>query len=481
MRTERALSYAELAEQTGMSLSYLNEIEKGKKFPKEDKIELLARALQVTVPELTSADLKNNLAPVGDLLRSNFLSEIPLELFGIDIQKVVEIIADAPLKVGAFISTLVELSRNYALREENFYFGALRAYLELNHNYFEDLEERVSLFIRENRLSGHYTLPLNKLQRLLEKKYGYTIVEDGLKDYPHLQGLRSVYLPKGRKLLLNGQLSSRQKAFQLAKELGFHYLGLKERAYTSSLLRVHNFDEALNHFKAGYFAAALLIHRESFIKDIRQFFGQNAWNPAIFLQLMDKYQATPEMLFQRVTNLAPRYFGLQKLFLLRMIHHPGTGQFELDKELHLDRRHHPHGSGLGEHYCRRWIAVSLLNDLDHMLLKATDSPPEVLIGVQRSRYFGTDDEYLCLTIARRPAFHPQRSISVTIGILVDEALKTGLKWLPDASIPVRTVNQTCERCTIADCSERAAPPIIAQQREQRQRIQDDLQQLFQTG
>lgn len=476
MRTERNLSYAVLAEQTGMSLSYLNEIEKGKKFPKEDKIELLANALQTSVEELTSAELKNNLAPVGDLLRSNFLSELPLELFGIDLQKVVEIIADAPLKVGAFISTLVELSRNYALREENFYFGALRAYLELNNNYFEDIEELAAKFIREHRLSGNYTLPVSRLQAILQKKYGYTIVEDGLKDYPNLRSIRSVYQPRNRHLLLNSQLSSRQRAFQLAKELGFHYLGLKERAYTSSLLRVHNFDEALNHFKAGYFAAALLINREAFLKDIRQFFGFPAWNSGFFVELMDKYQATPEMLFQRITNLAPRYFGLQKLFLLRMIHNPHTGEYELDKEMHLERRHHPQGSGLGEHYCRRWISLTLLQDMEELNNK--NERAEVLIGAQRSKYFGTEDEYVCFTIARRPAFFPQRNISVTIGFLVDKEMKAKIKWWNDPLIPRRIVNQTCERCTITDCKERAAPPVIAEQREQRQLIQDDLQRLM---
>jgi hypothetical protein len=159
-----------------------------------------------------------------------------------------------------------------------------------------------------------------------------------------------------------------------------------------------------------------------------------------------------------------------------VIHNPHTGEYELDKEMHLERRHHPQGSGLGEHYCRRWISLTLLQDMEELNNK--NERAEVLIGAQRSKYFGTEDEYVCFTIARRPAFFPQRNISVTIGFLVDKEMKAKIKWWNDPLIPRRIVNQTCERCTITDCKERAAPPVIAEQREQRQLIQDDLQRLM---
>ena len=82
-------------------------------------------------------------------LNSNFLNELPLDLFGIELTKVVDIIANSPARVGAFISTLVELGRNYALGEQNFYFGVLRSYLELHNNYFEDIEKEVENFIKK--------------------------------------------------------------------------------------------------------------------------------------------------------------------------------------------------------------------------------------------------------------------------------------------------------------------------------------------
>ena len=486
LRTEKRLSFAVLSEQTGMSVSYLNEIEKGKKYPKEDKIRLLASALDTTSDSLISADMPQSLSAVEDLLQSNFLNELPLDLFGIEMNKVVEIIANAPMRVAAFISTLVELGRNYALREENFYFGALRSYLELNNNYFDELEEAVRQFIKQNKVPTGHSLPDHFLAGLLEKKYGYKIVNNGLDAYPELKNIRSVFVPKTKQLLLNSSLNEQQRAFQFGKELGFNALSLKERAYTASLQKVKTFDEALNHFKAGYFSAALLMYREAFVKDMEKFLKMEKWdNGALIMQLMQKYQATPEMLFQRITNVLPHFFGLKKLFFLRFVHRIDANEFDMSKELHLNRRHNPHGNGLEEHYCRRWVSVSLLKELEWIQKsKSTTNASsssnnfkkdDIIVGIQRSHYFQTNDEYLCFTIARPSG---TRNVSVTIGILIDNESKQIIKFINDPQISHREVSTTCERCEIMDCAERAFDPIVVQQKKQRAKINDTLKKIL---
>jgi XRE family transcriptional regulator, fatty acid utilization regulator len=481
LRMEHNLSFAEFAEKTGMSISYLNEIEKGKKYPKDDKIKSIAAVLQSTPEYLISEEMPKSLAPVEDLLQSNFLNELPLDLFGIDLGKVVEIIANAPMRVGAFISTLVELSRNYALREDNFYFGALRSYLEMNNNYFEDLEEAVRQFVKQHKVPTDAHLPHAYLAGLLEKKYNYKIIENGLADFPELKNIRAVYVPKTKKLLLNASMNDLQKAFQFGKELGFNTLGLKERAYTSSLLRVKTFDEALNHFKAGYFSAALLMNRETFTQDIGQFLKMEKWDDGAFLnKLMQKYQATPEMLFQRMTNVLPRFLGIKKLFFLRFVHNLKTNKIDINKELHLNRKHHPHGNGLDEHYCRRWISVTLLQDLQKMMQNTenTEGPlltVEHIIGIQRSRFFGTSDEYLCITIARPAGV---RNVSITIGILIDNESRNKIRFLNDDTTISREVNTTCERCSMTNCAERAVEPLVVQRRQQRQNVNEALKKIL---
>ena len=68
LRQEKGLSYQQLAEQTGMSLSYVHDIETGKKFPKADKILSLAKILGVDYDYLVSLRANKKLQPIIDLL-----------------------------------------------------------------------------------------------------------------------------------------------------------------------------------------------------------------------------------------------------------------------------------------------------------------------------------------------------------------------------------------------------------------------------
>ena len=139
IRTEKNLSLFGLAKVTGLSKSYLNEIEKGKKYPKRDKILLLSEALDSTYDQMVSLKLDKNLAPIGEILQSRILKEIPLEIFGIKESNLIDIIAEAPVKVNAFISTLFEIAKHYNLTRESFFLAALRSYQEANNNYFTKL------------------------------------------------------------------------------------------------------------------------------------------------------------------------------------------------------------------------------------------------------------------------------------------------------------------------------------------------------
>jgi transcriptional regulator with XRE-family HTH domain len=476
LRQQLSMSFADLSEKAGMSVSYLNEIEKGKKYPKGEKIQTLAQALNVTPAALASSDVDEGLAPIHDLLQSNFLNELPLERFGIDLAKVVEIIAGAPSQVGAFISTLLELSRNYALRQEHFYFGALRSYLELNNNYFEELETAADNFSTSNQIPATRPFAGEYLHHILEENYDYIVSENGLDRYPELQHLRSLFIPKRKELLLSSKLSAIQRSFEYGKELGFQFMHIKERAYTSSILRGRSFEEVLNHSKAIYFSVAVHLPLQSIIQDLEQFFKLPTWDGAAFQAIMHKYDATPEMFYHRLTNILPRFFGIRKLFFLRFVHDPIKATFDVDKELHLNHKHHPHGNGIYEHYCRRWVSIALLQELFE--LKQSGKPSELLVKAQISNYLNTADQYLCITLARPSYPSPNKNVSVTIGLMIDDELRAKILFLNDPAIPAREVHTTCERCPIENCVERAAEPVIAQKKQQFQLIQERLNKLL---
>ncbi len=471
-RLNLGYSFADLSERTLLSVSYLNEIEKAKKFPKPDKIAQLAKAFNTSTEALLSETLPKNLEPIEELLKSNFLNELPLDIFGLDLMRIVELIADAPTRVGAFIATLVDLSRGYAGNEAHFYFAALRSYLEINYNYFDSIEKAAMALASEFNITLKTLNDSNILDRILKIKYNYNILEDGLSAYPDLNNLRAVTNQKTKTLLLNKNLSTAQRAFQFGKELGFQELQLKERAYTSSLLRVKNFDEVLNHFKAGYFSAALLMPQKEFITDVKEFLNQTHWNNGKgVLHLLNKYNATPEMLFQRMTNILPHFLDLEQVFFLRFLHTRGSSEFEINKELHLSRKHHPQATVSSEHYCRRWLAIKSLEELE---TESFDN--NFIIAAQRRAYNNTLDNYLCITVARRD--DESRTSSVTLGILIENDTNAKIQFLNDEAISSREVSTTCERCQIPDCAERQSPPTQLIKKEKRRAMREALLNLI---
>ena len=482
LRQERGLSPAELARTCDVSVSYLNEIEKGKKYPKAEKILSLSQALGVRYDQLTSLELPRRLEPIAELLNSKLLKEFPLEMYGLEPARIVELIANAPAKMNAFVSTIFEIARNYEMRQEHLFLAALRSYQEMHDNYFEDLEQDVQAFVGSHQLNTAAPFDLVQLERVLTQEYGYTLDRETLGQHAVATQarLRSVFQPKSRRLLMRPGLSRGQQAFVLGREVAFNYLKLVERPYVSSSTQVHSFEEVLNNFKASYFAGALLMEEESLLHDLRKVFSARKWHPDLLLNLLTQYDVSPEMFMQRLTTLLPRHFGLQSMFFLRFDQAQAEAPYELTKELHLARLHNPHGNELHEHYCRRWVSLRLLAEARALPLPDTAEAPVTVAGAQKSRYFGTEDEYLCFTLARAGT-PTQPALSVTVGLRCDEALRTQVRFLADPALPFRIVNETCERCPIVDCESRAAAPVEIVRQAEREAFEAAVTELVQAS
>ena len=262
------MSFKDLSQKSGLSVSYLNEIEKGKKYPKSEKIIRLAEALDVSYDQLVSLKLSKKMAPVAELLNSGILDDLPLSIFGLETNTLLELITDVPTKINAFISTIIKIARNYEMSREHFYLAALRSYQEMHDNYFEELEEAVETFVREFDFDLSPPVSVEQITHILRNTYGYTIDTVGLTQYPELSSVRSLYLPDSRYLFINHELTPMQKAFQFGKELAFNYLKLKERPSPHNYGKLNSFEEALNNFKASYFSVALLINRDEMKRDL---------------------------------------------------------------------------------------------------------------------------------------------------------------------------------------------------------------------
>jgi hypothetical protein len=245
---------------------------------------------------------------------------------------------------------------------------------------------------------------------------------------------------------------------------------------------VESYDQVLNNFRASYFAGAVIMERNALLDDLRAFFGQPHWDPAPLRAMMTRIQATPEMLFYRLTELVPHAFGLDDFFFLRFHHTVGSEDVELTKILNMSQVAVPHGIGLQEHYCRRWPAIRLLRD---MAQRQTGSAPPTNgtagadIHAQRSVYLKDDVEFFVLSCARPLALQPRTNSCVSIGFLLNETFRDTVRFWADDSLPRVHVGLTCERCPLPPetCRERVAPPSADEARKAQDRKKTALAEL----
>ncbi|WP_179339024.1 helix-turn-helix domain-containing protein [Winogradskyella ludwigii] len=474
IRTDRELSLFGLSKLSGLSKSYLNEIEKGKKYPKPDKIAALSEHLDVPYDEMVSLKLDKNLAPIGEILQSKLLKEIPLELFGIQESTMIDIISNAPAKVTAFISTIIEIAKNYSFSKESFYLASVRSFQEANNNYFDHLEQAVIAFSKTYQVDLTQPLHSKELEEILVEEYGYTINKSELESHTELENLRSVFVPKTKTLLLAKHIDDAQKTFIYAKEIAYNYLKINERLYTFSWIKFENFDQVLNNFYASYFAGALIIPRARLVTDLKSLFSKKDFNTKDFERIIDNYNASPESIYQRLTNILPKDFNLKSLFFLRFSHKKNSEDFTLNKELHLSKQQSPHANETNEHYCRRWVSLKVINDI-------STSGNIHEFDLQVSNYPNEEKSYLVLSSATADPFISDSYRSVSIGIQINNQYKRKVAFSKSKLIPSTQVGVTCERCSISDCDVRQAAPkvILSKLKDEKiTNVVNDLQEKF---
>lgn len=472
IRTDKKLSLFGLAKLTGLSKSYLNEIEKGKKYPKPDKIVLLAEHLEVPYDHFVSLKLDKNLAPVGEILQSKILKEIPLDLFGIKENVLIDIVANAPAKVNAFISTIIKIAQNYNLTRESFFLASLRSYQEAHNNYFEDIEADAEQFAKSYQIDTTKKITSSELEEILVEEFGYTINEDELSKHKNLDELRNIFIPKKKILLIDKDISEAQKTFIYAKEIAYNFLNIEDRLYTFPWIKFESFDQVLHNFIASYFAGALIIPRTIITQKLTDLFAEKTWNSLHLHKIIKQFNCSQETFYQRLTNILPKYFNIKNLFFLRFTHNQNSENFRLSKELHITQQQAPHANRNHEHYCRRWISIKTIEDFKK------SSKKRATFGIQISSYENENNEYLVLSSATSDPFKKDIQRSVSIGMLLSNHLKKKLQFLKEDTFTKRTVGVTCETCSVKNCTERAAKPTKLEKKNRHKEIANTVDEII---
>ncbi|HMQ51905.1 MAG TPA: XRE family transcriptional regulator [Anaerolineae bacterium] len=453
------LSLSEFANRCDLSPSYITEIEKGRKHPKADKIMKMAEVLNKSYDELVSIKLSSSLTYLETMLSSPLLQQFPFEEFGLELSDLINLFTRMPNKASAFANALLEIAHQYNMKDEHLLRAALRSYQEMHENYFQEIEDTAAKFAKENKIETKLPIKQNKLEKLICQKFGYELETQQLAGNPQLSAYRSVYV-SGRtpKLLLNASLKPAQIKFLLARELGYRVLKLSERSYTSMPNRVDSFQQVLNDFRASYFAGALLMPRAAILEDLHTFFQFETWRASYLLNLLEKYEATPEMLLYRLSELMAHFFGI-KLHFLRF--NGAANHFKLIKQFNINRLLLRDGISYGEHYCQRWLANRLLRELSEAN-NFDDYAQRPLVGGQIEEFLNTHERIFTFGFARPLALTPRVGSSATLGFRLTPDLNNIIRFIEDPAIPVVTIDETCERCplTSEQCKVRIAEPVI---------------------
>lgn len=123
-RLETGLTLSEFASQCELSPSYVTEIEKGRKYPRVDKIMRMAEVLRKPYDDLVSISLSPSMTYLSTTLKSVTFQRFPFEEFGLEMGDLVTLLTREPEKASALMHAVLEIGRRYDLHEEDFAGGS---------------------------------------------------------------------------------------------------------------------------------------------------------------------------------------------------------------------------------------------------------------------------------------------------------------------------------------------------------------------
>lgn len=119
-RTENGLTLSEFASQCDLSPSYVTEIEKGRKYPRADKIIKIAETLGKEYDDMVSIKLAPSLTYLESTLSSTILQKFPFGEFGLEAGDLVNLLTREPERASALLHAILEMIRRYDVKEVDF-------------------------------------------------------------------------------------------------------------------------------------------------------------------------------------------------------------------------------------------------------------------------------------------------------------------------------------------------------------------------
>ena len=440
-RRQLGIQANKLSEQIGISASYLNLIESGKRNVDSSLIIKICSELRINVSDLTSKSDLNLENDISELLSDEIFED--LDILGPEVK---DLVASNPKMAKA----LIKLGDNFKQKDHDivnkvenisgkiidsrraaFPGEVIADFLQENKNYFPKLEgfaNKIFQEVKQNNRTRYIALC-----EFLKRKYGVQV-----KDVIPEQGkpFSKIYKEKEKVLLLSDYISLETKKLYAAAQIA--QIGAKDQInfYLSNFKFSSNEAKELSRIALlNYCGAAILMPYELFHKECK--------NLKYDLELLQNTFATSfEQVAHRVTCLQdPKLPGIPFHFLRVDV----AGN--ISKRLSLSGIEIPRYGGA----CPRWNVYS-----------AFSRPGVIQAAVSK---MSNGEKYVCIarTVEKGVGRYGQKKSMLSIGLGCEAKYAKDFIYTENLDLNDKKselpIGVSCRTCDRLDCSQRAFPPL----------------------
>ena len=440
-RRQLGIQANKLSEQIGISASYLNLIESGKRNVDSNLIIKICSELRINVSDLTSKSDLNLENDISELLSDEIFED--LDILGPEVK---DLVASNPKMAKA----LIKLGDNFKQKDHDivnkvenisgkiidsrraaFPGEVIADFLQENKNYFPKLEEFANDIFQEVKQNNRTRYIA--LCEFLKRKYGVQV-----KDVIPEEGkpFSKIYKEKEKVLLLSDYISLETKKLYAAAQIA--HIGAKDQInfYLSNFKFPSNEAKELSRIALlNYCGAAILMPYELFHKECK--------NLKYDLELLQNTFATSfEQVAHRVTCLQdPKLPGIPFHFLRVDV----AGN--ISKRLSLSGIEIPRYGGA----CPRWNVYS-----------AFSRPGVIQAAVSK---MSNGEKYVCIarTVEKGVGRYGQKKSMLSIGLGCEAKYAKDFIYTENLDLNDKKselpIGVSCRTCDRLDCSQRAFPPL----------------------
>ena len=440
-RRQLGIQANKLAERIGISASYLNLIESGKRNIDSNLIIKICSELRINVSDLTNKSDLNLENDISELLSDEIFED--LDILGPEVKDLVASnpkIAKALIKLGDnfkqkdhdIVNKVENISGKIIDSRRAAFPGEVIAdFLQENKNYFPKLEEFANNIFQEVKQNNRTRYIA--LCEFLKKKYNVQV-----KDVIPEEGkpFSKIYKEKEKILFLSDYISLETKKLYAAAQIA--HIGAKDQInfYLSNFKFSSNEAKELSRIALlNYCGAAILMPYELFHKECK--------NLKYDLELLQNTFATSfEQVAHRVTCLQdPKLPGIPFHFLRVDV----AGN--ISKRLSLSGIEIPRYGGA----CPRWNVYS-----------AFSRPGVIQAAVSK---MSNGEKYVCIarTVEKGVGRYGQKKSMLSIGLGCEAKYAKDFIYTENLDLNDKKselpIGVSCRTCDRLDCSQRAFPPL----------------------